>query len=153
MAFFGKKKNNKNPINDGEISLDLYSKSIETYYYHIVRLSDNAQVGYCDLRLGHSPSLYYYGNIGYRVLEEYRGHGYAYKACLLLFEIAKKMNMSYLLITASPDNIASNKTCEKLNCQFIETTDVPSWHALYRANDRVKNIYRFDLVDKTSVEG
>ena len=105
-------------------------------------------VGRCELRLDHTISNYYYGNIGYRVWEQYRGHGYAYQASLLLMELAASMDVDYLLITVSPENIPSVKTCEKLNGTLLDTVKVPVWHPLYRANERVKMIYRYDLKER-----
>ena len=90
--------------------------------------------------------LYYAGNIGYHVYERYRGNGYAYKACLELFKIAKNVyHMDKLIITCSPDNIASKKTLIKLGGQLLETCDVPSDHWLYLRGETVKEIYLFKL--------
>ena len=55
-------------------------------------------MGVCDLRIGHNDNVYYGGNIGYSIGEAYRGHHYAAKACLLLFELAKKHNLEYVII-------------------------------------------------------
>ena len=90
--------------------------------------------------------LYYAGNIGYHVYERYRGNGYAYKACLELFKIAKNVyHMDKLIITCSPDNIASKKTLIKLGGQLLETCDVPKDHWLYLRGETVKEIYLFKL--------
>ena len=103
-------------------------------------------VGYCDLRIGMNDMLYYAGNIGYHVYERYRDNGYAYKACLELFKIAKNVyHMDKLIITCSPDNIASKKTLIKLGGQLLETCDVPSDHWLYLRGETVKEIYLFKL--------
>lgn len=104
------------------------------------------RIGYCDLRIGMNEELYYAGNVGYRIQEQYRGHGYAYDACLLLFEAARsRYHMKELLITCSPDNIASRKTLEKLGGILKETADVPRSHWLYARGERVKNIYLYKL--------
>ena len=63
-------------------------------------------MGKIDLRIGHNGNVYYGGNIGYSVDKKYRGHHYAGKACLLLFELAKKHHMDYLIITCVPDNFS-----------------------------------------------
>jgi RimJ/RimL family protein N-acetyltransferase len=69
------------------------------------------RIGDCDLRLGMNEELYYAGNIGYNIQKEYRGHGYAYEACRILFRLARtKYHMEELIITCSPDNLASKKT-------------------------------------------
>ncbi len=111
-------------------------------YIHKTR----TRVGYIDLRFGDSEELYYAGNVGYRIQEGYRGHGFAYEACLLLFQIAKdQYQMQSLIITCSPDNVASRKTIEKLGGTLIETVEVPSWHWLAKRGETIKNIYSFTL--------
>ena len=104
------------------------------------------RIGDCDLRLGMNEELYYAGNIGYNIQKEYRGHGYAYEACRILFRLARtKYHMEELIITCSPDNIASKKTLQKLGGQLLETVEVPAGHWLYQRGETVKNIYRFLL--------
>ena len=70
--------------------------------------NNGTKIGVCDLRIGHNENTYYGGNIGYGIDEEYRGHHYAGKACLLLFELARKHEWDYVIITCNPDNFASN---------------------------------------------
>lgn len=114
--------------------------------YGIYRHGESRKIGECDLRIGMNEELYYAGNIGYRIYEAYRGHGYALDAAKTLMEIAKtRHGMSELILTCSPDNIPSRKTLEKLGGELIETIDVPSWHWLYQRGETVKNIYRFIL--------
>ena len=104
------------------------------------------RIGDCDLRLGMNEELYYAGNIGYNIQKEYRGHGYAYEACRILFRLARtKYHMEELIITCSPDNIASKKTLQKLGGQLLETVEVPADHWLYQRGETVKDIYRFPL--------
>lgn len=131
-------------IENEQILLKLFQINGNQYFYSIYLKSKKRKIGYCDLRLGHNDELYYYGNIGYRINEKYRGNNYAYKACLLLLVIAKEMNMDYLIITCSPENIASDKTIKKLNADYIATVELPQWHPLY-ASERIKKIYRIDL--------
>lgn len=145
MHFFRKKSYSQFEMDDGEIKLAVDRIYHNEYRYRICYCHNNQHIGYCDLRVGHNESLYYYGNIGYRILPGFRGHGYAYKACLLLFKVARQLGMHYLIITASPENIPSVKTCEKLDGKYIETVDVPAWHPLYSMNEKVKNIYRYEL--------
>jgi predicted acetyltransferase len=104
------------------------------------------RIGDCDLRLGMNEELYYAGNIGYNIQKEYRGHGYAYEACRILFRLARtKYHMEELIITCSPDNLASKKTLQKLGGQLLETVEVPADHWLYQRGETVKDIYRFLL--------
>ena len=72
-------------------------------YHFAICNQDGIKMGVCDLRIGHNDKLYYGGNIGYRVDEKYRGHHYAGKACLLLFELAKMHQLEYVIITCNQD--------------------------------------------------
>ena len=88
------------------------------YVFYICDL-EGTILGACDLRIGHNENTFYGGNIGYQVLEEYRGNHYAAKATKLLFDLARKHNMEYLYISCNPDNLASRKTCERLGGEFL----------------------------------
>ncbi len=103
------------------------------------------KIGVCDLRIGHNENVYYGGNIGYKIEEAYRGHHYAAKACLLLFELAKRHCMEYVIITCNPDNDASRKTCEYAGGILKEIVEVPEGHILYAKGDTYKCIYEFLL--------
>ena len=140
-----KRKINKTILNDGEISLEVNWISQQEYGFNIILLSTKEQVGQCDLRTKHNESMFYYGNIGYRVYPKYRGHSYALKACKLLLNLARTLKVEYLILTVSPDNVASVSTIEKLGCKYIETVDVPVWHPLHKRGETVKLIYRLDL--------
>lgn len=139
---------------DGELTLRISSieGAIETkgyvpvYRFDIVRLSDGAVVGSTDLRLGYTRNLYYGGNIGYSVKEEFRGNGYAKKACKLVFVIARAHNMPYLMISCREDNIPSRKTLEGLHGTLLETCIPPSYSSLYRLGEHDPHCYfRFEL--------
>lgn len=148
MNFFRKRK-----ITDGEISLvKVYTfrangktDTPTSYVYDIVQNEDEKIVGRCDLRCGMNEELYYAGNIGYTIYVPYRGHHYAEKACRLLFAIARDKGVRELLITCSPENTASRKTCEHLDCVLVETVDVPEHHYLYQQGEPIKHIFRKDL--------
>jgi predicted acetyltransferase len=109
--------------------------------YDIIRNEDKKAIGRCDLRIGMNDYMYYMGNIGYVIYPPYRGHRYATMATQLLFEIAKEF-MSECIITCSPENIASIKTCEYSGCEFVEEIDVPKEHELIKQFEYVKRVYR-----------
>ncbi|MEG1972161.1 MAG: hypothetical protein RR315_03305, partial [Oscillospiraceae bacterium] len=60
---------------DGEIRLKLTGRAEENpkkgylpaYYFDIVRISDGARVGTCDLRVGENEGSKWGGNVGYTV--------------------------------------------------------------------------------------
>ena len=118
---------------------------VSAYHFHICDLNGN-EMGACDLRIGYTEGLYYGGHIGYSVNEEYRGNHYAAKACLLLFDLARKHDMTYLYITCSPDNIASRKTLEYLQGEFIGVIELPEGNDMKIMEGAThKCIFRFDL--------
>ena len=114
-------------------------------YYFAIRNKDGAKIGECDLRVGHNENTYYGGNIGYSINEEYRGHHYAGKACLLLFELAKRHNMDYLIISCDPDNFASRKTCEYAGGKLSEIAELPEGNDMRSNGETEKCIYKFIL--------
>lgn len=117
---------------------------VPAYHFAILN-SEGIKVGVCDLRIGHNDKLYYGGNIGYRVDEPYRGNHYAGKACLLLFELARKHDLKYVIITCNPDNYASRKTCEYAGGKLLEIAELPPDNDMCERGEAEKCIFRFDL--------
>lgn len=103
------------------------------------------RMGVCDLRLGHNDLLYYGGNIGYRIEEPYRGHHYAAKACRLLFALAKRHDLGYVIVTCNPDNFASRKTCEYAGGTLLEIVDLPQDNDMRQHGEMQKCIYKITL--------
>ena len=114
-------------------------------YHFAVCSPDGVKLGICALRIGHSERTYYGGNIGYEIFEPYRGHHYAAKACRLLFELARKHGLGYVMITCRPDNTASFKTCEYLGCQFLGEQELPEDSDMRGDGRHSQCIFRFDL--------
>jgi tagatose 1,6-diphosphate aldolase len=120
-------------------------KWVDAYHFKICLTSNKMEVGDCDFRVGNTEKLYFGGNIGYTVYDQFRGNHYAGKACLLLFELAKMHNMNYLYITCDPDNQASRRTCEYAGGQLESIIDLPTDNDMYLEGHRQKCIYRFNL--------
>lgn len=117
---------------------------LPAYYFDICLLSGET-IGSCDLRIGHNEKTYFGGNIGYKIEEKFRGNRYAFKSCQLLFNLAKQNNLNYLIITCTPDNIASSKTLELLGGDFIEIANIPEFSEMYAEGKRKIKIYKFNL--------
>lgn len=126
---------------EGNLEKDL----VPAYHFKICLLQDGTEVGHCNFRIGHNEKLYYVGNIGYTVHEFCRGHHYAGKACLLLFQLAKRHGMKYLYITCNPDNYASRKTCKYAGGILKTIIDLPEDNDMYLKGEKQKCIYYFDL--------
>ena len=118
---------------------------LPAYLFDIFNI-EHKRVGYCDLRIGYNEEAYYGGHIGYLIYPPYGGNHYAAKACKLLFQLAKNFGMTYLYITCNPDNIPSIKTCEYLEGELLEITEVPKDSYINRElNEKEECIYQFYL--------
>lgn len=113
-------------------------------YHFAICNKEGTKMGVCDLRIGHNDKLYYGGNIGYRIEEEYRGNHYAGKACLLLFELARIHNLEYVIITCNPDNVASRKTCEYVGGELLEVVELPMDSDMRERGETQKCIFKFN---------
>lgn len=69
---------------------------------------------------------------GYLVLEEYRNKGIMKHLEDILISRLKEMDYKYAVITAHPDNIASNKAIEYTGAKIIKTANL---------GDYLRNIY------------
>lgn len=128
------------------VSRQLAYDGVATVYYDILRHSDKEKVGTIDLRMSAEGDMYYYGHIGYNVMREYRGNHYAYHACKVLFKVAKsEFGMDELILTCSPDNLASYKTLTKLGGELVELVKVPRNHVLFAAGETSKYIFRYKI--------
>lgn len=113
--------------------------------FEIVRLSDRQIVGRCDLRAGENAGALYAGNVGFEIAPAFRGRHYARKACLLLFDAARELGMTRLLISCAPDNLPSRRTCQELGPAQITELPLPEWHSLYSDARQSSIQYLFNL--------
>ncbi|MDR0890081.1 MAG: GNAT family N-acetyltransferase [Oscillospiraceae bacterium] len=124
-------------------------KYVPSYDFAICKGSE--KIGEINLRIGYvgygpdSSSLYYGGQIGYNVNEEYRGNGYAGRACRLLHPVVKAHGMTKLLITNNVTNTASRRVCEKLGARFLRLVRLPEWIDLYKEGQRFSNIFEWSM--------
>ena len=136
-------------LTDGEIKLVIDKLIPENkdkgfvpaYKFNIVEVHSNRTVGFIDIRIGHSKGLYYGGNIGYTVFEQFRGNNYALKACKLIKDVAITHGMEFMYITCNP----SRRTCEKLGLSLQKIIDLPEDNDMYKDGERQKCIYYWDL--------
>ena len=141
-------------LHDDEIKLILREtreavpeKNYVPSYHFDIALKDDRVIGTCSLRVGHNRLTYFGGNIGYGIDEPYRGHRYAVRACRLLFSLAVKHDMDYLLITCSVDNPASERTIQLAGGMLIAEKDVPKDTEQYQKGSRRVKIYKILLHD------
>ncbi len=103
---------------------------VDALYYNIV-LKSGEKIGEISAKLGMNDVMYLIGNVGYSIIEPYRGNGYAGEAVELIEEVFIKNGMRKILITNDPNNHASRRVCEKLGARFIEAARVPKDHVLW----------------------
>ena len=138
-------------LGDEEFFLSLYKTVPEdadrgwlpAYLFEIV--ASGQVVGRCTLRVGSNDAVQYAGNIGYEVMEPFRGHHNAVRACRLLLGLARRHGMKQVLITCRSDNAASQKTCEHLGARLCQELEVPQSHPMYQEGYRRVLQYTVDL--------
>ena len=118
---------------------------VPAYYFGICNQAGE-RMGEIDLRIGHVDNTFYGGNIGYRVEPEFRGHHYAAKAVNLLFDLARRHELEYLIITCNPDNAASYRTCELAGGKLLGIYELPEDNDMrVEEGETHKCIFRFEL--------
>ncbi len=73
------------------------------------------------------------------VLSEYRQNGIMTSLSTILVQEAKKRNIEYIIITAHPENIASNTTYVRMGAEKVVTTTFGEYW---------RNVYLMDLTKK-----
>ena len=120
-------------------------EEILPYYIYEIHVK-KVCVGIIVLREGTMEQRYYDGHIGYTIYPMHRGHHYAYEATLLVLEIAQNKGFKDIIITCSPDNMASKKTIQRLPTTYLETKRIPrKQRKFFQAGEKVKEIYHIFL--------
>jgi predicted acetyltransferase len=102
------------------------------------------RVGSIVLRIGDmmaSEHFYYDGHIGYRINEEYRGRGFAVRACKLVSNLAKLHEITDIFITCNVKNTGSKRVIEKIGAEFIEIHEIPEQYL--DEDDKSNKRYRY----------
>lgn len=118
------------------------------YYFWMLSRADGQShlVGTLAFRISDNEQIErYYGHIGYSVFPAARGNRYAERATRLILPLARRHGMRYVWITANPDNIASRRTCERLEAELIDTVNVPPTTRLYARGERQKCRYKLPV--------
>ena len=113
------------------------------------------EAGAISVRLGEGPCTYYFGHIGYHIDPPWRGQHWARRACRLVAGLLREHGFRTAIITCDPDNYASRRTIEGLDCVLSRTVRVPQdfrdrWNGEISA---VKCIYIWHLDGGKSGEG
>jgi predicted acetyltransferase len=121
---------------------DVEKGYVPFYNFRIIDKSGN-DVGHIIFKVGNTDHiLYCSGHIGYGIKEIFRGNSYAYYACIAIAPFVRSV-YSNVLITCNLDNIASIKTIEKLNCQYLDEITLNENEQAYKNGERTKRRYRW----------
>jgi len=116
-------------------------KGLVPYYHFSIRLDRGQPVGHLNFRVGNNEHIRICaGHLGFRILDDHRGHGYAYQACRAVAPFVKQLTSSVIL-TCDPDNLPSIRTIEKLGARFIELAEIPPADPGYAHGARFKRRY------------
>ena len=119
------------------------AKGLVPYYHFRILLPDNTEVGHINFRVGNTDHIRgSAGHIGYQVLQEYRGNGYALDACRALAPFVRTIYPA-VNITCNPDNHASRRTIENLGARFVDEIAVPEDDPQYASGARRKRRYEW----------
>jgi predicted acetyltransferase len=133
------------PMVDGDLELFLARaefrdtrRGVAPQYEFELRLTGTTlKIGLVKLRIELTDELTQFGgNLSYDVDEAHRGHKYAARACRLLFPLARQHGLKNLLVTCSPDNTASRRTCELIGAWYVDTIDAEVEPRKYRPTCR-----------------
>jgi tagatose 1,6-diphosphate aldolase len=115
---------------------------VPSYHFRIL-ISGGTDVGHLNFRVGETDHVRLVaGHIGYEVLEQHRGHGYAREACLAVAPFVRQLYEA-VTITCDPENLPSRRTIEHLGATFLEEVHVPPHDPHYRHGSRRKRLYRW----------
>lgn len=134
-----------------DISHEFEHDGVESMIYDIYSETLKRFVGRVEFRDESNRDLLFYGNIGYVIYPPYRGHGFAYEACVKMLPFVRHRypDLKDIYITCNPDNIASQKTIRKLGADYIKMVAVDSDHELIALGETHKEIYRLLLTDNS----
>lgn len=144
----------KMPIDPGELregdlilTLDRFEihpvHHLQTYQFLMMDAETGETTGNIRLSIGSTRHIEMFaGHIGYGVLPEHRGHRYATRAVRMLIPLASALGIDPLWITCDPENLASRRTLEHAEAEFVEIVDVPPDCIIFRKGHPHKCRYR-----------
>jgi RimJ/RimL family protein N-acetyltransferase len=106
------------------------------FHYTVLRLPDCATVGHVSLTLtAQGPLGGASAQLGFAIDAAHRRRGYAVRACVLLFAVARRLGLTQLSASTSLGNEASRRTLARIGAQPIEvaagTADATRAHATH----------------------
>ena len=108
-------------------------KFVPEYKFNMIHIPSGNVMGEICIRVGLTQKMKEYGgHIGYHVLEPFRGQHYAARSIKLLIPLLKRLGINPVVITCSPENLASAKTIEASGAKLVITKEVEIEPGTYR---------------------
>ena len=127
---------------EGVVPGDALQGLVPYYHFKIID-ADEIVIGHINFRVGDTSHIRITaGHIGYQVLPEHRGHGYALAACKALAPFVRS-HYDRVVLTVDPANAPSIRVIERLGALFIEEVDVPEDDPAYAKGARRKRRYQW----------
>jgi predicted acetyltransferase len=115
---------------------------VPAYHFRIF-ITDDSDVGHINFRVGDTGHVRVCaGHIGFEILEPFRGHRYALKACRAIAPFVRSI-YDVVTITCDRDNLASIRTIELLGANFTDEIPVPPHDPHYQRGSRSKRRYQW----------
>lgn len=119
------------------------------YRFVMKNVESHEEMGGINIKGGYTENIINYrGNIGFAVNDNFRGHRYSSRSCILLIPIIKYLGLNPVWITCNVDNHASRKNIESIGAKYLETITIPDYSAYakyYPENARQKLRFRWDV--------
>jgi len=146
-------------FSDGEIKLIIKTKDepdepagiLPRYGFAIVRIVDSIEVGIVFFTADTTRRQYLRGHLSYGIAPEYRGNGYAAKACRLIRHVALAHGYSRVFVGSQRDNIASTKTIAKLGAKPLAEGVVQGFaydEIVAQLKEDGTDMYYWDILDE-----
>ena len=142
---------------DGDLRLVLVGQgmasepdtTVPVYKFKMSNAHSGIETGEINLRAGYTENIELYrGNIGFTVIEPFRGHSLSGRSCLLLKPFIQSLGLEFLWLTCNLDNVASQRNIAYAGAQYIDLMRVPNdspYAPFYPSHARVKLRYRWDI--------
>jgi predicted acetyltransferase len=123
--------------------------SIFTYRFAMKNKNSGDGMGGINIKAGYTENIINFrGNIGFTVYEEYRGHHYSSRSCMLLIPVIQFLGLDPIYLTCDEHNYASQKNIEMIGATFIEKVTIPEdspYLPFYPEGSRTKLRYKWEI--------
>lgn len=115
------------------------------YNFDILLPDERTKIGHINFKVGSTIHvLFCAGHIGYGIDIPFRGHSYAYHACITLSPFIRTIYDSVILTVDSGNN-PSIKTIEKLGAIYLGIGQIPTCDPNYEKGIRVRRRYMWNI--------